>query len=72
MQELNCNIWADVDFGRGPVEVRCTRTDKHERHICTVTLEVDKTNHPSDPSFIPHQRDINHRNIFEGDHNVNP
>lgn len=25
----NCDKWFTVDFGRGPVEVRCTQTGTH-------------------------------------------
>lgn len=36
---LNCDKWAEVDFGLGPVQVRCTRMDEHEEHGCVVVFE---------------------------------
>lgn len=36
--ELNCEVWADVDFGHGPVEIRCTKVGEHQHHICNVLL----------------------------------
>lgn len=35
-EETNCNVWMRVDFGHGPVEVRCTQVDEHEEHACSV------------------------------------
>lgn len=37
----NCEIYADVDFGRGPVEVRCTMTGQHTQHRCSVDIYID-------------------------------
>lgn len=37
-----CDIWANVDFGHGFVEVRCTRQGKHEAHICNVVLTPNR------------------------------
>jgi len=28
----NCDVWAQVDFGKGRVEVRCTQKDEHDVH----------------------------------------
>ena len=36
--ELECEVFADVDFGNGRVEVRCTETGPHRNHICHVDL----------------------------------
>ena len=40
-----CDRWAIVDFGQGPVEVRCTVNHKEhpdfEEHICQVVFEDD-------------------------------
>lgn len=33
-----CDIWGEVDFGRGPVDVRCTELGNHTTHICTIVL----------------------------------
>lgn len=38
----NCDIFGDVDFGHGPVEVRCTRTGKHNDHKCEINLIPEK------------------------------
>jgi hypothetical protein len=32
----NCDSLATVDFGHGPVEIRCTHTGAHEEHRCEV------------------------------------
>lgn len=37
----NCQVWAEVDFGRGPVVVRCTQTDEHEEHACVVIMNEE-------------------------------
>jgi hypothetical protein len=37
--ESNCDVWMRVDFGHGPVEVRCTQTGEHEEHACAVSFE---------------------------------
>lgn len=34
----DCDFYADVDFGRGPVEVRCTLRGEHIEHVCIVSL----------------------------------
>lgn len=60
--ELNCDVWADADFGHGKVEIRCTKTGPHEFHTCNVLLRTPDTvkeekvqhDHPS------------RRNVFEG------
>lgn len=38
--EENCDVWGVVDFGQGPVNVRCTQTGQHRRHRCEVRLGV--------------------------------
>lgn len=47
-EEPNCQEWAVVDFGHGPTEVRCTRTDEHEEHVCYVEFVEEETS--PDPS----------------------
>lgn len=37
-REPNCDVWAEVDFGRGPVDVRCTDTGDHDAHVCIVVM----------------------------------
>lgn len=42
----NCDVWEEVDFGEGPVRVRCTRVGDHNTHSCLVLLsvgEIDRT-----------------------------
>lgn len=36
--DTNCDTWATVDFGRGPVEIRCTRTGAHA--TCEVHVAI--------------------------------
>jgi hypothetical protein len=51
-EDLNCDRWAVCDFGRGPVEVRCTVTNDHDEHLCQVLFvnpEVDEEE--TDPSL---------------------
>lgn len=59
--EGKCNIYAYVNFGRGPVEIRCTKIGEHQIHRCEVTIsdnEVKISDNLSDLS-------IWHQNIFE-------
>jgi hypothetical protein len=35
-----CDIYADVDFGHGPVEIRCTVRGAHTVHICNVVMRI--------------------------------
>lgn len=58
----NCDIWGSVDFGRGPVDVRCTREGPHSRHVCSVIIEVTE-NVPVDELI----KDFEHKNIFDSD-----
>ena len=37
-EDLNCHVWAEVDFGMGKVPVRCTRTEEHDEHACVVLM----------------------------------
>lgn len=30
--EANCNVYYEVDFGQGPVRVRCTEVGQHKEH----------------------------------------
>jgi hypothetical protein len=36
--DANCDTWMRVNFGHGPVEVRCTLTGEHEQHLCAITF----------------------------------
>ena len=41
----NCDVWGTVDFGEGPVRIRCTMTDvtaNHKDHVCVVVIKEDK------------------------------
>lgn len=49
-----CNTWATVDFGRGPVQVRCTEVEEHERCKCEVLLGLKNS-----------EANIEHRNVFD-------
>lgn len=60
----NCDIWADVDFGHGPVEVRCTQTGPHEDHSCNVVFLEEKVENLGDD--IPVNGFNHRRNVFEG------
>lgn len=46
-EDLNCDTWGQVDFGDGPVEIRCTRMGEHDEHACVVIFEGE----PVDPSM---------------------
>ncbi len=35
---LNCPVYAVVDFGEGPVRIRCTREFEHDEHRCEVIM----------------------------------
>lgn len=49
----NCEVWGTVDFGHGPVEIRCTEVGEHEYHRCSVWID----------SPVP-QDSVSH-NVFE-------
>ena len=36
-----CDFYADVDFGHGPVELRCTMKGSHMIHMCHVVFGTD-------------------------------
>jgi hypothetical protein len=38
----NCNSWAVVDFGQGPVTIRCTQTGEHTDCMCVVLMGVEE------------------------------
>lgn len=38
----NCDSWAEVDFGLGPVLIRCTQPGEHTDCMCVVLMGVDK------------------------------
>lgn len=59
-QPLTCDIWTIVDFGKGPVEVRCTETGDHTDHICEIFIDVGLVFDNE-----PITTDAEHRNIFE-------
>jgi hypothetical protein len=53
---FECDFWADVNFGRGPVEVRCTLRGDHITHICTVVLAKTDSN-PSQQNIFDQESD---------------
>ena len=65
--DVNCDIWADVDFGHGPVEIRCTRTGDHETHSCYVMIKSELA--PVEDSPVLHGDSLPIHNVFEGDTN---
>ena len=50
----NCEIWAIVDFGIGPVKVRCTETGEHNQHKCVINIT------PEDDS-----NEMGYHNVFD-------
>lgn len=46
MSELNCDQWAEVDFGNGPVDVRCTEEGDHDVHKCNVIFVIINVPNP--------------------------
>lgn len=59
----NCDIWSIVDFGNGPVEIRCTEVGEHSDHRCEIRIEVDE-----DPQIS--ETSLDRRNIFKDDRKV--
>lgn len=51
----NCDEWYEVDFGRGPVEIRCTKIVPHadNDHECRVAFTG--------------LTGLHHRNVFDKD-----
>ena len=41
-QRRNCDTWAVVDFGHGPIEVRCTMAGEHDEHGCLIMFLEDE------------------------------
>ena len=39
----NCEIYGSVDFGEGPVRVRCTQRGSHIQHRCEVFINAEDT-----------------------------
>lgn len=39
--DANCPRYGIVDFGKGPVEIRCTKTVPHQIHKCEVVMTDD-------------------------------
>lgn len=39
--DQNCEVWGEVDFGAGPVAVRCTGVGEHDEHMCVVELSEE-------------------------------
>lgn len=37
----NCDVWVRIDFGHGPVELRCTQTGEHKNHGCSIMFQED-------------------------------
>lgn len=55
MEDENCDQWVEVDFGHGPVEVRCTRKGDHKNHETYVVME----------DSVGHAEDVVHKNVFD-------
>ncbi len=53
MPNINCNVRADVDFGRGPVELWCTETGEGHQHMCKVVFEMAEKI-PGEVGYKPH------------------
>ncbi len=53
----NCDVYATVNFGKGPVEIRCTETGEHLFHHCEVQWQLDE------PASL--RRQVQHQNVFE-------
>lgn len=58
LNEDTCDIYADVDFGNGPVKVRCTKTGPHDMHMCEVFIYDDTSSKMVDTEPTVH-------NIFD-------
>lgn len=37
-----CNVWFNVDYGEGPVRVRCTKMGAHDDHESLVVRPADQ------------------------------
>lgn len=56
--QYDCDVVGEIDFGEGPVRIRCTQIGSHETHICNVRIPPREIS-PEHPS-ISHRR-----NVFE-------
>lgn len=57
--DANCDTFAEVDFGHGPVQIRCTQVGKHAQCRCEVMIP---TNREKAPTLVPPANVVN---IFE-------
>ena len=55
INDLSCDVWMTVDYGEGPVRVRCTKKGPHEDHESKVILDRYE-----EPAF-------KHKNVFDED-----
>jgi hypothetical protein len=51
----NCDQYAVVDFGHGPVEVRCTVIGEHTEHRCDVEFKI--TSNPEQANIFDEQKE---------------
>lgn len=51
---VNCDIWTEVDFGAGPVLIRCTEVGEHVNHRCEVFITVQEANEPVEDQLTRH------------------
>lgn len=56
--EGNCTVEGAVDFGKGPVLVRCTEVGSHTKHICQVEIEVAESKSVPKNIFDPKDEDF--------------
>ncbi len=52
-----CDTYDIHDFGKGPVQIRCTMVGPHLYHQCLVPIGSNTDNKP----------DVTHRNIFDSE-----
>ena len=45
-----CDSWATVDFGRGPVDIRCTQPGVHDKDSCMCVVFMV---HPGEEPNVP-------------------
>lgn len=56
----DCQVWATVDFGQGPVGVRCTVLGLHKRHRCEVDIGEGLGQ-----AFLEMKESASRRNVFD-------
>lgn len=57
---LRCEVYGIVDFGEGPVRIRCTRDFDHTEHRCEIIMTGILVGNNGPPV-----QEVRHMNVFD-------